>query len=642
MQLSAALCLSASAFSLAVSSPALAQDDMVVLPEISVTANLTETPLTKVGSAVTVITGEELKEQKILTVADALRQVPSVAVNQGGPRGQFTQLRIRGSEGNQTKVFIDGIPVNDPARGSEFDFANLLADDVERIEVLRGPQSALYGSDAIGGVVNIVTRRGEAGTRLSGRIEAGSHGTVSGHAAISAGGENFDFLTGAAGVRTDGVSVADERLGNTEKDAYENGTFYAKGGVDVTDWLNLSGVARYTRSRTDLDTEGFLPSVGHTGPLDSNQDVKGEQLFTRAQAKVTLLEGHWEQVAGIAYTEQNRDYRDLKPTVVTGTYEGERVHLDYQSSFMFDTPGIADAAHTLTFAVQRDEDSAVSESVWSSFDRSVTSTGFVGQYQLSLFEDLSLTAGLRHDRNDIFDDATTYRLTGAYNIRPTGTKLHASYGTGVKNPTLFELYGYTNTYRGNPDLQPEEAKGFDVGVTQALWEDAASLDVTYFNQRITNLITGSGQTSTNLPGETEIDGVEVGLTVQPVEGLSVTGSYTYTEGEDSTGAELVRRPQNLASLVVNYAFLGGRANVNLSIDYNGEQKDWVWTDPFYANRQTISLDAYTLVDVAASYDLTDHAQLYGRVENLLDEEYYDVWGYGAEGVSAYAGLRLTF
>ncbi|WP_051631071.1 TonB-dependent receptor [Afifella pfennigii] len=272
----------------------------------------------------------------------------------------------------------------------------------------------------------------------------------------------------------------------------------------------------------------------------------------------------------------------------------------------------------------------------------MASTGLIGQYQLSLFEDLSLTAGLRHDSNDIFDDATTYRLTGAYNFRPTGTKLHASYGTGVKNPTLFELYGFTNTYRGNPSLQPEEAKGFDIGVTQALWGEIASLDVTYFNQEISNLITGSGQTSINLPGESEIDGVEVALTVRPMEGLTVTGSYTHTDARDSTGAELIRRPQNLASLVVNYALLGGRANVNLSVEYNGERKDWVWTDPFYMNRQTISLDAYTLVDVAASYDLNENAQLFGRVQNLLDEEYYDVWGYRAEGIGAYAGLRLTF
>ncbi|MCT8267120.1 TonB-dependent receptor [Afifella sp. JA880] len=624
-------------------SPAAAQDDDVIeLPELSVTANLTATPLTQVGSAVTVITGEELKQQNIHDATEALRQVPGVIVNAAGPRGQFTQLRIRGSEGNQTKIFVDGIPVNDPARGSEFDFAHLLADNIERIEVLRGPQSALYGSDAIGGVVNIITRRAEPGTHLTGRLEAGSHKTLSGNATIGTAGTNYDFLAGASGVRTDGISVADERLGNPEDDGYENGTLFAKGGVDVTDWLNLSGVARYTRLRTDLDSEGFLPSVGHTGPLDSNQDMKGDQLFTRAQAKVTLLDGHWEQLAGISYTDQNRDYRDLDPTTVTSTYEGERLQFDYRSTFMFDTPAIANAGHTLTFGVERGEDSAVSDSAWSSFDRSITSTGFIGQYQLSLFEDLSLTAGLRHDLNDVFEDATTYRLTGAYNFRQTGTKLHASYGTGVKNPTLFELYGYTNTYRGNPDLEPEEAKGFDVGVTQAFWANRASLDVTYFNQEISNLITGSGQSSINQPGESKIDGVEVALTVEPVDNLTVTGSYTYTDGEDPTGDELIRRPQNVASLVVNYAFLQGRANVNVSVDYNGEQKDWVWTDALYVNRETLTLDPYTLVDVAASYDITDNTQIYGRVENLLDEKAYDQWGYDREGVSAYAGVRLTF
>ncbi|WP_367198400.1 TonB-dependent receptor plug domain-containing protein [Amorphus sp. 3PC139-8] len=627
--------------------PAHAQDadlgdaSVVALPEISVTANLAPTSLDKVGSAVTVITGEELREQKIQFVSDALRQVPGLAVNRTGPIGQLTQVRIRGSEGNQTKVFIDGVPVNDPAFGSEFDFSTLLADDVERIEVLRGPQSALYGSDAVGGVINIVTRTGEPGTHISGRLEGGSFGTVNGNASISGAGEMYNFIVSGMGYKTDGISVASENLGNTEKDGYRNGTVFAKGSLSPNEYFDMSGVIRYTSTKTDTDTDTYLPAYGHTGPTDSLQDTTGDDLYSRAQARLSLFDHHWEQIAGVSYTKTDTKYRNLAPTVVTSTYEGSTRRFDYQSNVFFNTPEVFDASHVVTFAVQNEEDGVVSDSAYSSFDRTVNSTGFVGQYQLSLFENLNLTGSIRHDVNEIFEDSTTYRATAAYFIDRTGTKLHGSFGTGVKNPTMFELYGYTNTYSGNPDLKPEEATGWDVGVDQQLFAGRAGVDVTYFNQRISDMITGSGQSSINLPGTSKIDGVEVGLSVNPIDPLTVRASYTYTDGHDATGAELVRRPRNVASLDINYRFLHDRANVNLNIDYTGVQKDWVYNQS-YTQTYVVDLDAYTLVNLAASYDVNENAQIYGRVNNILNEDYYDVWGYGEEGISAYAGVKLTF
>ncbi|WP_137388118.1 TonB-dependent receptor plug domain-containing protein [Rhodoligotrophos defluvii] len=610
------------------------------LPEISVTANLVETPLSQVGSAVTVITGEELREQQIKFVSEALRQVPGLAVSRTGPLGQLTQVRIRGSEGNQTKVFIDGIPVNDPAAGSEFDFAHLLADDIERIEVLRGPQSALYGSDAVGGVINVVTRRGEGRTRAAARVEGGSFGTLNGNASVSGGTDRYNFIASASGFQTEGISVASTRLGNKEKDGYGNGTVFAKAGYNLTDTFDLSAVVRYTTSRSDLDAETFYPQYGHTGPVDALQDVKGEQFFTRAQARLLLLDGHWEQIAGFAYTDQDRTYRDLDPRMVTSTYDGERARFDYQSTFFFDTPQFLDASHAATFAVEHDEDKAISKNVWSSFEKSIGTTGFVGQYQVSLFEDLSLTGSIRRDDNELFKDSTTYRATAAYFLKESGTKLRGSYGTGVKNPTLFELYGYTNNYRGNPNLKPERGEGWDIGIDQQIF-GGGILDITYFSQRITDLITGAGQTSINLPGSSKIDGVELGLSVSPITNLTLRASYTYMNGEDADGRTLVRRPKNLASIDVSYILLDDRAQLNLSVDYVSKQKDWVYSAD-YNERYIVDLNAYTLVNLAASYQINDGLQLYGRLENILDEKYYEVWGYGTLGFGGYAGVRLTF
>lgn len=205
---------------------------------------------------------------------------------------------------------------------------------------------------------------------------------------------------------------------------------------------------------------------------------------------------------------------------------------------------------------------------------------------------------------------------------------------------MFELYGYTNGYQGNPDLKPEEAYGWDVGIDQQIWGNRVLGDVTYFNQRITDLITGSGQTSINMPGTSRINGVEVGLTVVPIDNLTIRGAYTYTNGEDSSGAELIRRAPNIASLSINYAFLDNKANVNFAIQYTGEQKDWAY-DANWA-KSVVTLDAYTLVNVAASYQMTEKAQIFGRVDNLFNQDYEQVYTYGSPGIAAYGGVKVTF
>ncbi|WP_255448509.1 TonB-dependent siderophore receptor [Telmatospirillum sp. J64-1] len=603
------------------------------LPPVSVTANLVPTPWEAVGSAVTTLTGEELEKRQTRLVSDVLREVPGLAVNRTGPLGQLTQVRIRGAEGNHTLVLIDGIRVNDPSAGSEFDFAHLLAAEVERVEVLRGPQSALYGSDAIGGVINIVTRRGQGRPTLRLSLEGGSFDTLAGRASVSGGGERYDFIAGAAGLRTHGVSVADEKRGNPERDGYRNGTGFATLNLRPSDIFELSLVGRYVDFHSDSDTE-----IGGVGAIDADQDIKGDQIYGRIQGRLSLLEDRWEHILGLSHVRHQRDYREAG--AVTSSYEGKTYRIDYQSNVYFETLSFLDAAHVATFAVQHEDNRAVSESQWSSFDRSIDTTGFIGQYQVTLLDRLTLTGSLRHDRNEIFKDADTFRLTGAYAIPQTGTKLRASYGTGVKNPTLFELFGYTNTYRGNPDLKPEKGTGWDAGIDQAFWNDRAVLDATYFNQTIEDLIQGTGQTSANLPGRSKIWGTELGLTLRLLENLTARGAYTYSSGEDATGAELVRRPSHIASLNLDYRFLEDRAKLNLGIVYNGKQKDWAF-DALW-NRRVVELDAYTLVNLAGSYAISGNAEIHARVENLFDEHYQEVFSYGTPGRAGYVGINLAF
>lgn len=619
--------------------PAAAQDAAVAADEevlelepIVVTASRVPVAAREVGSAVTVIDRAELESRQIRVVSDALRSVPGVAVSRTGPAGGPTKLRLRGSEANQTLVLIDGIEVNDPASDSEFDFSRLLAADIERIEVLRGPQSALYGSDAIGGVVNIITRKGAGPLRVTATAEGGSRGTAAGSLSAGAGGENYDWFASLAGLTTDGFSSAAEWRGNPEADGYRNGTAFAKFGWTPLENLRLDLVGRLTDFNAESD--GF---VGGAGAVDADEASEGRQLFGRAQATLDLADGRWRQVFGVSRSRHDYDYLSGDDG---SSYVGDKTKVDWQNTLTAETAAILPATHRLTLALEHEEDAARIASSWSSFDRSIGQTALVGEYGLGLVDDLFLTASLRHDVNDLFGDVTTWRATAAYTVEATGTKLRASYGTGVKNPTLFELYGYTDTYRGNPDLRPEHAEGFDIGFDQPLFDDRLVVEATVFDQRITDLIQGAGSTSINLSGTSPIQGIELGLTLTPLDDLTIRAAYTFLDGEDAAGAELIRRPAHTASLDVGYRFLDGRGNLNLGIVYNGAAKDWAY-DAVY-NRTVVELDPYWLVNLAGSWKLNDNAEIYARIDNLFDERYEEVFTYGGSGRTAIAGLKVSF
>lgn len=640
-------------------------DSATELDPISVLGNRVEGPTAAIGSAVSSISGQELEQRQIRVVSDVLRELPGVAVNRAGPTGAATQLRIRGAESNQTLVLVDGIRMNDPGSGAEFDFANLLALEVERVDVLRGPQSALYGPDAIGGVINIVTRKGEPGpTRFRANIEGGAFDTVTGTASVSGGTEAYDYLVAGQGFSTSGVSTAKRfdafaPTGSLDRDGYKSGTGLAKVSVRPTENFEVSGVARYTEF--DADRDGFgAASDGYpfAASVDNRDSEKGRQFFGRAQAKATLLDGAWDHVLGLSYTSQNRrsfDCADLK----TFASLGEMTRFDYQTNVRFETGSGLPASHVVTFGADHTRDAVKSFTAFpfpadapNPLRRRIDTTGLVGQYQIGFFESLFVTGSVRQDFNDRFDESTTYRLASAYTVDGTRTKLRASWGTGVKNPTTFELFGFAGNFIPNGDLKPERGEGWDFGFDQPLWNDRVVLDATYFQQRVRDLIssetvadpsdpTGFVNRPINLAGASKIDGVELGLTVRPVDGLSLRGAYTFTDGEDATGATLVRRPRHIASVNANYAFLEGKANVNLGVVHNGRQRDFAFDASTFA-RSSVPLKAYTLVNVAASYKVLENAELYGRIENLFDRTYEEVLTYNSPGRAAYGGVRVSF
>lgn len=618
--------------------PAHAQT--TVLPETVVTASRVVTPTAQVGSAISVVTGEQLDRQQTRIVSDALRAVPGVTVGRGGPVGALSEIRIRGAESNHTLVLIDGIEANDPSFSSIFDFAHLLATDIDRIEVLRGPQSALWGSDAIGGVINIVTPRGQGPATATVTVEGGSFGTglLSGN--TGGGDEQFNYYVGASRYVTAGESVSPT---GSEDDGYRNSTFSFKTGFQPTPLLAFDVVGRYVAAEVESDPQDFAfpPTPTYGDIIDGNNVTDVEQLYARAQGTLTLFDGAWEQRFGVALTDADNDiFEEGRQTTATN---GRKLKYDYQSSVFF---GSATAFHTLTLALEHEQEEfsqrGDSPDAPQNQDQDIDTSGVIGEYRLDLNEQLFLSGSLRYDDNDRFADETTYRLTAAYLLPASGTRLHASYGTGVKNPTFTELFGFfPGSFVGNPDLEPEKSRGYDLGVEQTFLDGRAAVDVTFFDTNLEDeLITVFDpdtfvSTAENQSGDSERRGVEISARAALTPELGLVGSYTYTDSQDPDGADEVRRPSHTASLNLNYQ-PNGRTLLNLGADYVGEQDDLDFGS-FPSER--VTLDSYTLVSLRGSYQVNETLRLFGRVENLLDEDYQDVFGYATTGIGVFAGVE---
>ncbi len=604
-------------------------ENVELLPEIVVSASRVPLEARAVGSAVTVITAEEIERKQARVASDLLREIPGVAVHRSGTLGTLTAVRLRGSEHGHTLVIIDGVKVNDPSNaGATFDFGDLLAADIERIEILRGPQSGVYGSDAIGGVINIITKRGRGPVTAHLTAEGGSFGTGNVSAGIRGGGSKHHFSLGGTTLRTSGISIAS---GN-EKDGYENQTYNAKLGVQLVKDLEIELLGRYVKANVETDDV----------PTDNNDQTDSDHTMGRTRLKYSLFDGDWKHAFGAAMHRK-------RSTVVSrwGTikYDGRKSRFDYETNVFFETSAVAEATHALTFVTEREKDSQTSGGAASN----VTSHGHSAEYQLGLWDQLFLSGSLRYDDNERFKDTTTYRTTAAYVLDGSGTRFHGSYGTGVKNPTLSQLFQQFGRIGPNPDVEPEESKGWDIGVEQNLLDGRLSLDMTFFNNRPTKLIywndagtpydwqnpeTGDDDFYDNLDGTSSIRGLELTVRAKPSEGMDLSVQYTYTDAKDPNGKLLPRRAKHLASVNLGYSFLDGKAVVDLGIDYNGKQLN--------RTANPVMMDDFVLANVAIAYKLTKQIELFGRIDNLFDKDYEEVPGYHTTGIGFFAGIRGMF
>ena len=592
------------------------------------------------GASITVLDSETLEQRQTRFVADVLRDVPGIAVNRAGSVGGLTQIRIRGSESNHVLMLIDGIEVSDPYQG-EYDLSTLIADPAARIEVLRGQQSSLYGSDAIGGVINYITLSGREAPGYRARIEGGSFGTISGAARAAGATDRVDYALSASYYGTSGYPTA--RGGSRDVGSDSVGAS-AKLNWTPSEALTLTGVLRY--SYTDADTNNTALSGPTFGYLVDSPGVhsRNAALYGLLSAQFTAMDGRWVSTLSGQFADTTR--KSFTPAGLDYGDKGRRLKGSFTSSLSLGSDAIT---HRLTGAVDVERETYQNITP-SSFafqgKRHTDNIGFVGQYEM-LAGALSLGASVRHDENDRFADTTTWRVQGSYRL-PTGTRLHAAYGTGVKNPGYFELYGYSDgRYIGNPNLKPEKSKGWEAGVEQRFGADGwATIGATWFDAKLTDEIFTDYPapdyvaTPANRMTDSKQHGIEAYANARPIPQIRFDLAYTWLKSTEN-GAREVRRPRHMGSVNATIFSADQRFSGTLTLRYNGAMTDAAYIDPSYIP-VTVTLKDYALVNLSADYRLTDGLALFGRVENLLGTDYEEIFSYRGAGRAAYGGVRVAF
>ncbi|HUU51433.1 MAG TPA: TonB-dependent receptor [Candidatus Heimdallarchaeota archaeon] len=613
--------------------------------EVVVTANRVETSIKEVASSVTIITREQLAKTGKSQVLEALEEAIGLSTAQNGPPGSQATVFIRGANAEHTLVMIDGTEVNDPITPTRsFDMSLLLVDNIDRIEILRGPQSTLYGSDAMGGVINIITRQdtGKPKIHLSGN--GGSYGTNSGIAEVSGSTSTVRYSAAAALFDTDGFSAASTKYkGNKEADGHRNLTLSGRVGFDLAANLSLDFSARRIDTETDLDNSG-----GDWGD-DPNHVQRYGSLFLMSQARGLFLRNRWEQKLQVSVVDYHRTSNN--PVDESNPFLSEESEfksklwkLDWQNSlFLHKT-------NTLTFGVEHQREQGESwyrsESIFGPYEsvfprQKAHNTGLYVQDQLRFDERFFLTAGIRYDDHSLTESSTTYRIAPAYFIEHAGTKIKGTWGTGFKAPSLYQLYAPATLYgpAGNENLKPEKSTGWDLGVEQNFLNNTLLLGLTYFSNTFEDLIDYDFTQGYINISKAHTQGAEVTFSARPLPDLSLFATYTRTEAKNTeTDEYLLRRPKDKFTARLDWGFLG-RANIHVSMIYVGEREDLYWLD---WTPTPVTLESYTLLNAAGFYDVFESLELFLRLDNILNTDYETIKGYGTAGFSIYGGIKAHF
>jgi len=638
-----------------------AQENDTARDTVIVTGVTTPVAEEKIGQSITVISRQLIEEQGYNYVPDVMRQMPGAAVSQIGAPGALTQVRVRGAEANHTLVLLDGIDISSPDQ-NETDFSTLTTGGLERIEFLRGPQSGLYGSNALAGVVNLISRRELEGHYVNASAELGAFQSSDIEASAGIGNGTAYVSISLNHLTSDGYDTSPDQAANGvpavgvgaqagDKEGTQITTVNARAGLIVSDILRVNGVARYSTSESELDGQSYgFPIAGRT--YDDPSRSTYDQVVVGASATLDPWDGAWETVLSVSHVDAKRrnwltDFpflfgppvptpeQLLQVPVYTSGTDSSRFTAALQSTYTF---GDDNFRSFLTGFAEHEEETY--EDAFTVREEERTLNAFGLQYRAEIANQLYLSATARHDDNDAFQDADTWSVSAAWAIPGTGTRLHTSAGTGVTNPTFIEQFGFNpSTFIGNASLVPEEALGWDAGIEQSLLSGALTLDLTYFssdleNEIFTAFLPTFETMAMNSASNSDRSGWEFTVYADPTDDISLYGSYTQLDASEPAGIE-IRRPEQQASLDASWSVFGGPVKLNLGVSYTGES-----TDTDFGTFLRTPVDAYTLVRLGASWQVSDRLELYGRVENLLDEEYEEVIGYLGAPQGAYIGIRF--
>jgi vitamin B12 transporter len=613
------LLIQTSVFALAAAAcahPAYAQADTVD-EKVVVVATKQSRKASETGSQVTVISREDIERKGAVFAIDVLRDAPGVSVTQtGGPGGQAS-VRLRGEEGYRTLLLVDGMKLSDPAgTQSLFNFANLMARDIERIEILRGPQALLYGADAIGGVIAITTRRGGPKAEHSLAIEAGSFKTVTGALSTRGQAGAFDYALSASAFDNEGIS-AKSGPAFTEPDGYANLTLHGVAGISLAEAVRLEAVARYVDAEADFD--GFF---------GENNVLYTEQFSGRLALTGTTDDRRLSGTLAANYMTQNRaDYENGAPFLFGSRFDSERRRLEALGRFA------AAADHDLVVAADYEDEQATTDFL----KRGRAIWGALAEYQGRLSAETFVTLGARFDDHEEFGQHVSWRATAAHELHREGDlrlTAKASAGTGFRAPSLFELY---DAFSGDPTLKEEAGFGWDLGL-DVEFAKGVSASIAYFNQSIEDEIRFDPNFFVYIqnPSTTKSWGVETTLSAVLVEGLRAEAAYTYNEAtvgslDAENGLPRARRPRHIGSLSLDYAFDEGRGGVTASLQTAAKHEDGFFTF-------RTPLDGRAVVNLSGRYRVLDGVTITLRGQNIFDERYREAAGFNSARAGVFAGL----
>lgn len=608
-----------------IASPVLAQsaDDTII-----VTANRTPQRADETGQAITVITADTIAARQNLNVTDLLRTTPGVTFARNGGLGGTTSVFIRGADSSQTLVLIDGVRLNDPSSPSgAYDFGSLTTANISRIEVLRGPNSVIWGSQAIGGVIAIETAPPSDDLRVTGSAEYGGRDTLSLAGNVSGTVGIIAASLGGGYLGSDGISALSARRGGNERDAFD--TFHANGRISVKPLTNI-----------EIDLRGYYAdsTINFDNPPADTLPVTDAETFTGyAGVNLSLFDGRWRNRFAYTRTDVRRvttdpDPLSFNPSRAQGTLD----RYEYQ--------GVVDIAAPLTLIVGAEREESRSVTLFGSVgepDRlKVAINSVYGQAIVRPLTGLTLTGGVRHDDHGSFGGATTFGANAAWRFNQGRTIVRATYAEGFRAPSLSEALSPF----GNPDLRPEKARSYDLGIEQSALDGRVRAGITWFRRSLRDQIVFSGESFTlENVARTRAKGIEATLELRPVDSLSVVAQYSWIDTAnrsrepDFTGAvnfgnALARRPSQTVSVSADYALPFGLA-LGGTVLHVGDSFD------DFANARP--LDGYVLVDLRARYPVTKTIEVYARLENAFDERYETAFQYGTLPRTVHAGIRLA-